>query len=120
MWHFVTQGKSISLDTFSWATRTGEVWAGECIPGILGLFLVELEPARPEIDEYIWVVVGDLPPAFLSSLYAKSPRGVLDGYIGEILSLLTERRHTSERQSSEEPPCLLGARDVTWAARWRP
>lgn len=30
------------------------------------------------------VVVGDLPPAYLSSKYAKSPKDALDGYLGEM------------------------------------
>ena len=68
-------GKANSfLDTFRWAKIPRKYWIGECIPGVLGLFLVELVGADREIDPYIWVVVGDLPPAYLSSLYARSPR----------------------------------------------
>ena len=72
------------LDTFSWAKIPRKYWIGECIPGVLGLFLVELVGADPEIDPYIWVVVGDVPPAYLSTLYARSPRAAVDGYIAEM------------------------------------
>jgi hypothetical protein len=50
----------------------------------LGIFLVELDLRGRDIDQYIWVVVGDLPPAYLSSVYAKSPWDALDGYLGEM------------------------------------
>lgn len=72
------------LGGFSWATRTGNVWVGDSIPGVLGLFLVELDPPSEEIDRYIWVVVGDVPPAYISSEFANSPREALEGYIAEM------------------------------------
>ncbi len=72
------------LDGFAWANRSGHIWVGECIPGVMGIFLVELDPPGPEIDTYIWVIVGDLPPAYISSFYARSPRAALDVYIGEM------------------------------------
>jgi hypothetical protein len=72
------------LDGFSWAKRTGNVWVGESIPSVLGLFAVELDPASEDIDRHIWVVVGDLPPAYISTEYAQSPKAALEGYIAEM------------------------------------
>jgi hypothetical protein len=74
------------LQGFAWAKERKNIWVAHYIPGVFGLFLVELNTHRgePEIDQFIWVVVGDLPPAYLSSVYAKSPRRALDGYMGEM------------------------------------
>ncbi len=72
------------LAGFEWAKLTGHVWKAECIPGVIGIFLVELDPQGQDIDPQIWVVVGDLPPAYLSPVYAKSPKGALAGYIAEM------------------------------------
>jgi hypothetical protein len=72
------------LDGFSWADGRKGLWIAECIPGIIGIFLVELDPSGQNIDQFTWVVVGDLPPAYLSSAYAKSPWDALDGYMGEM------------------------------------
>jgi hypothetical protein len=74
------------LDKFKWASGRKNLWVADCIPGVLGIFLVELDPQGRDIDQYIWVVVGDLPPAYLSSEYAKSPKDALDGYIGEMMA----------------------------------
>jgi hypothetical protein len=72
------------LATFAWAKPTGRIWVGECIPAVIGIFLVELEPSESDIDHFTWVIVGDLPPAYLSPVYAKSPREALNGYIAEM------------------------------------
>jgi len=74
------------LDKFAWAKDRKNLWVADCFPGVLGIFLAELAPQGQQIDQYIWVVVGDLPPAYLSSQYAKSPRDALDGYMGEMLA----------------------------------
>ncbi len=72
------------LNTFRWAKRTGKAWVADCVPGVWALFLFELDAAAPDVGKYIWTVVGDLPPAYISTVYAKSPRAALDGYIGEM------------------------------------
>lgn len=72
------------LDDFDWAKGRKNLWIADCVPGVLGIFLVELDPRGQDIDQYVWVVVGDLPPAYLSSTYAKSPWDALDGYLGEM------------------------------------
>jgi hypothetical protein len=72
------------LARFKWARRTGNTWIAESVPGVLGVFLVELEPSSEDVDRYIWVVVGDVPPAYISSALAQSPRQALQGYIEEM------------------------------------
>jgi len=72
------------LDGFAWAQRLKNLRVAHLVPGAFGLFVIELSPLSPGIDQYIWVVVGDLPPAYLSSEYTESPREALDGYMGEM------------------------------------
>jgi hypothetical protein len=72
------------LGGFSWARRTGNAWVGLCIPAVLGLFLVELDPPSDDIDRSTWVIVGDLPPAYISPEFASSPREALEAYIAEM------------------------------------
>ena|ERR1700744_4000346 len=33
--------------------------------GIAAVFLFEIEPASTDVDGMLWVIVGDLPPAYL-------------------------------------------------------
>ena len=71
------------LGTFSWAKQTGNMWVGLSIPQVIGLYLVELDAVSDDIDRYVWVTVGDIPPAYISSGYAASPRKALQGYLAE-------------------------------------
>lgn len=40
------------LDGFTWAIRTGRTWIALSVPGVLGVFLVELDPAKLDVDRY--------------------------------------------------------------------
>jgi len=56
----------------------------EGISGKIGVFLVRIEPALIGVDEEHWVVVGDLPPAYLVCDNAPDWRGALRCYIYEM------------------------------------
>jgi hypothetical protein len=81
---FVTEAHDY-IAGFDWA-KPGRFWVGECIPGVIGIFLVELDSSSVDIDPFTWVIVGDLPPAYISPAYAGSPREALDGYIAEMMA----------------------------------
>jgi hypothetical protein len=51
---------------------------------VFGLFLVELDPGSADVDRYVWVAVGDIPPAYISTECALSPREALEGYLAEM------------------------------------
>jgi hypothetical protein len=80
----LVQSANSFLEQFAWARVKGSPWVGDAIPGILGLFLVELEPSEVDIDQFIWVLVGDIPPAYISTQYASSPKEALECYIAEM------------------------------------
>lgn len=50
--------------------------------GIIGIFLFRFVPNREDVDEWVWVIVGDLPPAYLTLDECPNPGTALDGYIG--------------------------------------
>lgn len=87
-WESGTEDLVSSMNTFlggfSWARQTGNVWTALLIPGVFGLFLVELDPGSADVDRYIWVAVGDIPPAYISTEYALSPGEALEGYLAEM------------------------------------
>ncbi|MFZ5891918.1 MAG: hypothetical protein ACOY0T_12760 [Myxococcota bacterium] len=58
-----------------------KVWA---IPGVLGVFLLTIVPVRPGIDTELWVIVGDLPPAYIARPVESSWQDVLCAYIDEM------------------------------------
>jgi polyhydroxyalkanoate synthesis regulator protein len=69
------------LLSFPWCVSIVETYYGDGVGGIVGVFLFRLLSARADIDEWLWVVVGDLPPAYFVTDDLKSPYEVLEAYI---------------------------------------
>ena len=69
------------LSSFDWCASIRESFFGDGVGGIVAVFLFQIVPAKPEIDEWLWVVVGDLPPAYFVIDDLSSPRETLDAYI---------------------------------------
>jgi hypothetical protein len=69
------------LTSFDWCVSIIDTYLGDGIGGVVAVFLFRILPARPHIDEWTWVVVGDLPSAYLSTEDIKSPRDALDAYM---------------------------------------
>jgi hypothetical protein len=57
-------------------------YLGMGVAKILGVFLFEITPAREDVDDKLWVVVGDLPPAYITTEESPNPATALDSYIG--------------------------------------
>lgn len=44
--------------------------------------MFELESLRGDVDHWVWVLVGDIPPAYITCEDAKTPYEAIDGYVG--------------------------------------
>lgn len=72
------------LEFYNWVLSIKGEYLGYGAEGIIYIFLFEIEPGRPEVNRWIWVIVGDIPPAFLPADDATTPFEVLDSYIGAL------------------------------------
>jgi hypothetical protein len=72
------------LGSLSWCEAVQNAYEGIAIAGVMGVYLVHIKPAREGIDEWLWVVVGDLPPAYLVTDDAPDPLQALEIYIAEM------------------------------------
>jgi hypothetical protein len=70
------------LQSFSWCGSVAEGYFGLGVGNLVGVFLYRIVPAAPAADEWLWVVVGDIPPAYLTIDSAPNPACALDAYIG--------------------------------------
>ena len=70
------------LSKFGWCRRILEHYVGFIYPGIVAVFLFKIEPSRASVDDWVWVVVGDLPPAYITCEASPNPATALDSYIG--------------------------------------
>lgn len=67
---------------YDWCKEILEEYVGLLAVGIVGIFLFRISPSRPDVDEWLWVIVGDLPPTYLTCDRCPNPATALDGYIG--------------------------------------
>ena len=72
------------LATFDWCVGIKDSYLGIGIAGVIGVFLFKIAPRRKNVDTWIWVVVGDIPPAYISAESNPNPASALFGYIWEM------------------------------------
>lgn len=65
-----------------WVAEIEQEYLGGGLDGIVFIFLFKIRPARAGVDSWIWVVIGDVPPAYLTCDECKTPYEAMDGYIG--------------------------------------
>jgi hypothetical protein len=68
---------------FRWCRHVVGMWSGIMVPPVLGVALARIDPAEGA-DEWLWVIAGDLPPAYLdyTEQYTPNAACALDSYVG--------------------------------------
>ena len=69
------------LLSFKWCKRVRRSWFGWGVGSICAVFFFEIDPTSNKIDNWLWVVVGDLPPAYLVVDSSPTPLAALTNYV---------------------------------------
>lgn len=69
------------LRAFSWCGDVLSSFFGGGVGGVFAVFLFKIRPTRSEVGPWIWIVVGDIPSAYLPIEDAKSPSEVFKTYL---------------------------------------
>jgi hypothetical protein len=72
------------ISGFDWCLGIRELFFGAGIGDVFAVFLARIFASRTTVDEYLWIVVGDIPPAYLVVDDCPSPKAALEGYIWEM------------------------------------
>ncbi len=67
-----------------WCSEIVECFFGFGVGGVAAVFLFNIRSDDPEVDDYVWAVVGDIPPLYLTVEDCPNPACALDGYIGAL------------------------------------
>ena len=71
------------LTSFDWSGRIVAEYVGLAVGDVIAVFLFKIDSAVRDVDEWIWVVDGDVPSAYLGATSdLRTPAQALDGYIG--------------------------------------
>jgi hypothetical protein len=69
------------LRSFRWCKSIHQGWFGLGAGGVCAVFFFEILPSKKQIDRRLWVIVGDLPPAYLVVDGSPNPREALGTYV---------------------------------------
>ena len=73
------------LRSFDWCGAIVESYIDDiAIGGVVAVLLIKIQPAREEVDEWLRVVVGDLPPAYLVTDDTPDSARALEAYVDEM------------------------------------
>ena len=111
----LAQRASAFLLSHPWCRSVTSVHLGWAIAGVVGVFQLKLVPARADIDDTLWVVVGDLPPAYLVLDQSPSWREALENYVYEMrrwVSAVRKGEHLTDIIPVNVEPTLSWANEL--------
>jgi hypothetical protein len=77
----MSEAASQYISTFPWCAAVHNSYFGGGVGGIFAVFFFHIRPSRPEVDPWIWIVVGDIPPAYIPLSDSESPADVFRSYM---------------------------------------
>jgi hypothetical protein len=69
---------------FPWCDRVTDCSLAFAIAGVIGVFRVDFVPAVTAADPTVWVIVGDVPPAYIAYEAGDDWQDALRGYTEEM------------------------------------
>jgi len=69
---------------FGWFKGATESYFGGGVGDVVALFLLHIDANKSEIDLWLWVIVGDLPSAYIVVTDDPTPRAALTAYVEEM------------------------------------
>lgn len=105
------------ISAFSWCGTVLDCYFGGGIGGIFAVFFFRIHPSDPDVDSWIWVMVGDIPSAYLPLSDCNSPTEAFRTYIHGMTKWV-ELARKGQRGTTEQgvPPVNVPA-TPEWAER---
>ncbi len=111
----MASGAEKYVRSFSWCKGIREMLFGDGYGGVAAVFLFHIEPAREDVDEWLWVISCDVSPAYLVTDSCKSPSQALECYIEEVrkwIDLAKQGRASKDVIAVYMPATAKNAEDV--------
>jgi hypothetical protein len=67
-----------------WCGSIVEEYLAFGVGSIIAVFLFKIEPIGEDVDTWIWVIVGDVPPAYITTEDNNTWQEALEGYVFEM------------------------------------
>ena len=103
------------LSSFSWCKAIADSHFGGGVGMIFAIFLFRIEPSHPEIDPWIWVMVGDTPLAYLPLEDCASPKEAFEMYLCGMHKWVALARQGKEGTAEDGVPPVNVPATSEWA-----
>lgn len=103
------------LTSFAWCRGIRQEFFGAGVGGIVGVFLFEIDTASEDVDRWLWVVTGDIPPAYLVTDNIRSPNDAMRVYAAEMrawVAAVRAQRPLQDLIPVNAQPTPAAARDL--------
>ncbi len=103
------------LLSFKWCLCIKEEYYGFGIGGVIAVFFFKIEPLNEEIDEWLWVVTGDIPPAYIDTFNCNNCFQALFNYVeimNEWVKAIKNNNSVDERLPVNVPPTIEWANNL--------
>jgi hypothetical protein len=92
------------LESFQWCVSIVDGWFARGVGGIFALFLFRIVPADADVDEWLWVMNGDLPSIYLSFQDAPLVEEAFSEYVAGMARWVTYVRSGEIIEPENLPP----------------
>ena len=103
------------LRSFSWCGDVQAVFFGGGVGGVFAVFLLNIQPMRPDVDPWIWVVTGDIPSAYLPIEDARTPAEVFNVYLRGMKKWVEYARSEQTETAGDDVPPVNVPATPEWA-----
>lgn len=103
------------LRSFSWCESILNSYFAGGVGKIFAIFLFNISSARPDVNEWMWIVVGDIPPAYLPWEDCRSGKEVFDAYIAGMKRWVQFARKGQEGPAEDWLPPVIVPATPEWA-----
>jgi hypothetical protein len=69
------------LEGFEWCGSAAPAYWGGGVGGVFGIFLFEIEAKASDVDRWLWVIIGDIPPLYVVLDECRSPQQATEMYL---------------------------------------
>jgi hypothetical protein len=105
------------LRSFPWCNRVLGSFFGGGVGGIFAVFLFRIDASRPAVGPWIWIVVGDIPPAYLPFEDAESPAEVFRTYMWGMRNWVELARQGRKGTVADNVPPINVPASPEWAEK---
>jgi hypothetical protein len=105
------------ISQFTWCEEVLETYFGGGVGGIFAIFFFHIRPSCPEVDSWIWIMIGDIPPAYLPLGDCNSPEEAFEIYMDGMSKWVEFARNGQTGTAHQGVPPVNMPATPEWAER---